>query len=40
LICRSAGGRTPINEHRVLGCIGVVDVNLDAVEVGDGHFEI
>jgi hypothetical protein len=28
LICRSAGG-TPTNEHHVLVCIGVVDVDVD-----------
>jgi hypothetical protein len=33
LICRSAGG-TPTNEHHVLVCIGVVDVDGDALETG------
>jgi len=33
LICRSAGG-TPTNEHHVLVCIGVVDVDVDALETG------
>lgn len=33
MICRSAGG-TPTNEHRVLVCIGVVDVNVDELKTG------